>query len=153
MIMNKPQGGMAAAHVDERLSGYLDGELTQQDRQRVALHLDECGQCRQLLGELEVLRERMGKSSLSSKHENEWREEMDDVGVKLSRGLGWLLFLGALLIIGGFVIYSFLTDPGITAWWKTVFSAFYLGLAGLFISVLRQRLIERKTDKYKDVEI
>jgi hypothetical protein len=32
-------------------------------------------------------------------------------------------------------------------------SALYLGLAALFVSVLRQRLIERKTDRYKDVEI
>jgi hypothetical protein len=32
-------------------------------------------------------------------------------------------------------------------------AAIYGGLAALLISVLRQRLIERKTDKYKDVEI
>ena len=32
-------------------------------------------------------------------------------------------------------------------------SALYLGLGALFVSVLRQRLIERKSDKYKDVEI
>jgi hypothetical protein len=32
-------------------------------------------------------------------------------------------------------------------------SAVYLGLGALFASVLRQRLVERKTDKYKDVEI
>jgi hypothetical protein len=29
----------------------------------------------------------------------------------------------------------------------------YGGLLLVFVSVLRQRLIERKTDKYKDVEI
>jgi hypothetical protein len=32
-------------------------------------------------------------------------------------------------------------------------SAIYLGLGALLVSVLRQRIIERKTDKYKDVEI
>ena len=57
------------------------------------------------------------------------------------------------LIIGGFIVFSFLTDPGMSGGWKLVISAFYLGLAGLFVSVLRQRLIERKTDKYKDVDI
>jgi hypothetical protein len=36
---------------------------------------------------------------------------------------------------------------------KLVIGAMYGGLALLFFSVLRQRLIERKTDKYKDVEI
>ena len=48
---------------------------------------------------------------------------------------------------------SDLTDPGIEWFWKLLISAFYLGLIGLFVSVLRQRVIESRTDKYKDVEI
>ena len=36
---------------------------------------------------------------------------------------------------------------------KVLISAVYVGLSVLFLSILRQRLIERKTDKYKDVEI
>jgi hypothetical protein len=36
---------------------------------------------------------------------------------------------------------------------KLIVIAIYGGLATLLYSVLRQRLIERKTDKYKDVEI
>ena len=151
--MNESRAGMANKHVGERLSGYLDGELTQQHRQRVELHLADCEECRAMLGELEDLRRRMGHSGLSPKHEDHWREDMDDLGVKLSRGMGWLLLIGAALVIGGFIVFSFLTDPGISGGWKLVISAFYLGLAGLFVSVLRQRLIERKTDKYKDVEI
>ena len=78
---------------------------------------------------------------------------MDDLGVRLSRGIGWLLFLGALLIIGAIAIFAFLADPGISGGWKLLISMFYLGLLALFVSVLRQRLIEHKTDKYKDVEI
>jgi hypothetical protein len=151
--MNESGGGMVKKHVGERLSGYLDGELTQQDRQRVELHLAGCGECAGMLAELEDLRRRMGQSGLSLKHDDHWREDMDDLGVKLSRGMGWLLLIGAALIVGGFIVFSFLTDPGMSGGWKLVISAFYLGLAGLFVSVLRQRLIERKTDKYKDVEI
>ena len=151
--MNESHTGVADQHVGEQLSGYLDGELTQQDRQRVELHLAGCEECAGMLAELEDLRRRMGQSGLSSKHDDHWREDMDDLGVKLSRGMGWLLLIGAALIIGGFIVFSFLTDPGMSGGWKLVISAFYLGLAGLFVSVLRQRLIERKTDKYKDVEI
>ena len=51
------------------------------------------------------------------------------------------------------MVFEFLTDPGLGAGWKVLISAFYLGWLGLFVSVLRQRLIERKTDRYKDVEI
>jgi len=151
--MDNSRGGVAGEHVGEQLSGYLDGELTQQQRQRVDLHLADCKDCAGMLDELEALRQRMGQSGLSRKVEDDWREEMDDMGVKLSRGIGWVLLVGAAVIIGAFLVFMFLTDPGLTGFWKFVISAFYIGLLGLFVSVLRQRLLVRKTDKYKDVEI
>ena len=58
-----------------------------------------------------------------------------------------------MLFVAGVVIVSFIMDPSISVFMKLVISAVYLGLGALFSSVLRQRLIERKTDKYKDVEI
>lgn len=151
--MTETGGTTGGPHVAERLSGYLDGELTQQERQRVALHLEDCAECRDLLDELTALRERMGRSGLSGRHEHEWREDMNDLGVQLSRGIGWLLLIGAAVIIGGIGVFGFLTDPGVATGWKLLISALYLGLLGLFVSVLRQRLIERRTDRYKDVEI
>ena len=78
---------------------------------------------------------------------------MDDGTVTVTRGIGWLLFLGAALICGGIGIYAFVFDSSMGTFEKLVISAMYCGLALLFFSVLRQRLIERKTDKYKDVEI
>jgi hypothetical protein len=84
---------------------------------------------------------------------NDRSEQMDDMTVKVSRGIGWLLFLGGLLLLAGFVIYEFVIDTSMDLFFKLVVSAIYLGLAALLVSVLRQRLIERKTDRYKDVEI
>ena len=78
---------------------------------------------------------------------------MDDMTVKVSRGIGWLLFLGGLLLLAGYVIYEFVIDTSMDLFFKLLVSAIYLGLAALLVSVLRQRLIERKTDRYKDVEI
>ncbi|MBT8038977.1 MAG: zf-HC2 domain-containing protein [Xanthomonadales bacterium] len=140
-------------HVGERLSGYLDGELTQQDCQRVDLHLADCAECRGLLNELQVLRERLGQSTIGGRNEQEWRESMDDLGVTLSRGIGWVLLLAAAVIIVGTLVVLFLTDPGVPGGWKFLIGLFYTGLLILFVSVLRQRWIEHKTDKYKDVEI
>jgi len=46
-----------------------------------------------------------------------------------------------------------LLDPSIGWLEKLLVAVIYGGFVALFISVLRQRLIERKSDKYKDVEI
>jgi hypothetical protein len=140
-------------HVGELLSGYLDGELTQQTRQRVELHLDTCESCRGSLQDLEAVRARMGRARLAGYDSDRWRENMSDTTERMTRGIGWLLFLGALVLMGGVGVYEFLTDPKVEMFWKVLISAFYLGLGALFVSVLRQRLIERKTDRYKDVEI
>jgi hypothetical protein len=146
-------GNGSGGHVGELLSGYLDGELTQQQRQQVDLHLSGCASCRENMSDLDQLRQRIGRSRLSQGSQDIWRETMDDTGVKASRGIGWFLFIGALLVITGLGIYEFIIDSSVETIWKVLTSALYLGLAALFVSVLRQRLIERKTDRYKDVEI
>jgi len=140
-------------HVGELLSGYIDGELTQQQRQRVEVHCGGCKECNSNLSELRALRERVGRSGLSELGEDIWREQMDDTTVRATRGIGWLLFIGGLLIVAGYGIYEFVIDTSMTLGVKLLFAAIYGGMGVLFISVLRQRLIERKTDKYKDVEI
>jgi len=153
--MNNPRstGGQAEAHVNELLSGYLDGELTQQKSQQVRLHLESCQLCTDNLESLRALRERMGQAGLGDTNNDVWREMMDDTTVKVSRGIGWFLFVGGLLIIAGIGVVAFLTSSSLGAGEKLLVSAVYIGLGALFVSVLRQRLIERKTDRYKDVEI
>ncbi len=78
---------------------------------------------------------------------------MSDPTVRVTRGIGWLLLLGGFLALGGIGVYAFVTDTTVNWFAKLAVAAVYGGFAALFISVLRQRLIERKSDKYKDVEI
>jgi len=140
-------------HVGEWMSGLLDGELTQQERQRVALHCEQCESCRQDLAELRALRERMATSRLSVTGEDQWRETMKEPVTQTTRSLGWVLFLAGIVAVAGVGLGAFVADPSVPTGMKLVLAAIYGGMALLFISVLRQRLIERKTDKYKDVEI
>lgn len=140
-------------HVGEQLSGYIDGELTQQERQRVVLHCESCEGCRQDLAELQALRQRIGKTRLSVIGEDKWRETMEDTTVQTSRTIGWMLFIAGLLMAFGAGLIAFLSSSGLSLGEKVIIFAIYGGLATLLFSVLRQRMIERKTDKYKDVEI
>ena len=80
-------------HVGEMLSGYIDGELTQQQRQRVEIHCESCAACAGELLELGKLREEIGAAKLSAIGEDAWRETMSDSTVRTSRGIGWLLLV------------------------------------------------------------
>jgi len=150
-MVNKTYG--IDEHVGELLSGYLDGELTQQQRQRVEIHCDACAECKTNLKELQALQESIGKARLSEIDQDVWRERMDNVTVRTTRGIGWLLILGGILAAMGIGVYEFVIDSSLGLVEKLIAGAIYGGLVVLFFSVLRQRLIERKTDKYKDVEI
>ena len=145
----------AGAKIDELLSGYLDGELTQRDRQRVDLHLANCPSYRARLRELETLRASVGRLRLDMDPDDRerWRKVMDNAFERTASGIGWLLVVGAVFVLVGYAGYEFLlaeVEPPLVKW---AVGALYLGLAVLLLSVLRQRLRARKTDKYKDVEI
>ena len=140
-------------HPGELLSGLIDGELTQQQRQRVELHCEQCAECREELERLRALRARTGAARLSEVGEDKWRETMQDTGTRSTRAIGWLLLVAGAAALGGIVIYEFVSDAGMPTHMKIIIGAIYGGIALLLVSVLRQRLIERRTDKYKDVEI
>jgi len=140
-------------HVGALLSGYIDGELTQQQAQRVRVHCESCPDCAEQLEQLEALRREVGKTRLSPLSEDIWREHMKEPTVEVTRGIGWILFIAGVIGISGIAIYEFVIDTGMPTHIKVITSLVWLGLGALLVSVLRQRLIERKSDKYKDVEI
>jgi anti-sigma factor RsiW len=125
-------------HVVEQLSGYVDGELTQQQRQRIDVHCAGCADCARDLRELKELRESVGNARLSNKKQDVWREKMNDATVQRSRGLGWLLLVGGILACLGIGVLVFLFDSSISLVEKMIVGAIYGGLGLLFYSVLRQ---------------
>lgn len=139
--------------VEQMLSGYLDGELTQGDRQRVEVHIDACPSCQRVYDDLSELQDQVGQLKLDRMSPSEWSSIMSNVPIKGSRSIGWILLIAGSVIISVYGMWEFATDDTVPALVKTSLFAIYLGLAFLLISVGWQRLVERKTDKYKDIEI
>jgi anti-sigma factor RsiW len=140
-------------HIGELLSGYVDGELTQQQRQIVEVHCRECAQCEEQLRSLKSIRSRVGNSKLSPLGEDQWRERSTDQSVVVLSHLGWFIALTATALLGAGGLYVWLVDATIPVWQKLAIGGVYAGGSLLLLSVLRQRVLESKTDKYNDVEI
>ena len=66
--------------------------------------------------------------------------------------LGWSLIGAGLLLLYGYGIYDFITDSSEPIWVRLTLAGIGLGFLILFLHVLRQRLIARKTDRYKDIQ-
>ena len=66
--------------------------------------------------------------------------------------LGWLLLGAGVLMLYGYGIYDFMTDTLEPIWVRLAFGGIGLGILILFLHVIRQRLIARKTDRYRDIK-
>ncbi len=135
---------------EELISGYLDGALPQVQSQKVRLHVEDCGACRNLLTELKTLREAAISTRFKSPDDDEWSELPRTVPGRLSRRMGWVVLIAWLLVVTGLALWRFLTQAGDPL---EIFLA--LGLPGgillLFVSVLMDRLRDLKTDRYRGV--
>jgi len=140
-------------HVEELLTGYLDAELTQQESQRVAVHIGECPNCRQTYQQLQQLQDAVQKTHYPNMEQEALEKVMNDMTSKSIQGVAWFALSAGLAMIIAMAVYAFWVDTGMSWYEKLAMSLIWGGGIGLFISVLRQRLISRKTDKYRRVKL
>ena len=137
---------------DEALiSGYLDGELTQADAQRVRLHLEECAECRGLADELTRIREAAMSTDFHVPDDRQWDETPRSGFSRMLRNSGWLMLIGWLVGLIGYGIYHLVIDTENLLENLIAFSMF-LGFGLVFFSVMLDRLKSWKTDRYRGVQ-
>lgn len=139
--------------IETMISGYVDQELTQQDAQRVRLHLEDCAACRQLYTELKDLKGRVARLDWPRGDEAELEVLERDLLARLSAGIGWFLVVlgAALLLIFGIV--EFLGADSMPWYEKLGIALFWLAPVALLASVIRQRLLTYRNDKYRNVKL
>lgn len=133
------------------LMGLMDQELTPEETMAASDHLRRCASCRE---EYEHLREASGKLGAIS-----FREPQDEILRQLwkspfsrfTRNAGLLLVLGGVVALCLYGMYQFATQAELDV--PALASAtVWVGLAILFISVLRERLATYKSDPYREVK-
>ena len=133
------------------LSGYVDGELTQGDNQRVRVHLENCPTCQSMVSEIRQIREAATTTHFRLLSDEEWRETPRSAGSRWLRKAGWVLLIAWILGAGWLAIEGIVA--GSTSWYeKALVGTLIGGGLLLFLSVLFDRLKALKTDRYGSVE-
>ncbi len=139
------------------LSGYLDGELTQGDRQRVEVIMEDCQDCAKTFEEMKKLRSEISGIQYEYMTETERLKAAKDPVAETGASLGQVLVIGGFIIFYGSCIYlalkGILADPDTPLFMKIGLPAMFLGFGILLTSVIIDRIRASKTDPYKDVEI
>lgn len=137
---------------DETLiSGHLDGELTQAAEQKVRIHLEDCPHCRTLLGDLQTLREATMSTEFSKPDDSQWDERPRSSTSFLTRGTGWVLAVAWLATVISYGLWTMWQSTDNILERLLVFGGLS-ALALLFISVVLDRIVSSRTDRYREVE-
>ncbi|MEL6981345.1 MAG: anti-sigma factor [Actinomycetota bacterium] len=134
------------------ISGYLDGELTQGDRQRVELHLEQCPSCRRIADDLTMMQEATMSTTFPVPADTQWDERPRSGASRVLQYLGFGLAAIWLVALAAALIWQAATEA------ESVRFEALLGLApvaavGLIVaSALIDRLKIRATDPYRKVQ-
>jgi len=137
------------------MMGYLDNELSDEQKRQFEEHLTGCSECKDELEEFRKLKAITDEVTLVEPEDRIWQDYWDGIYNRIERSVGWIVFSVAailLIIYGGFkAIEEMIKDPDIETILKVGLLALIVGLAILFVSVLRERLYFRQRDRYKNV--
>ena len=137
------------------MMGYLDNELSAESRRRFEEHVAGCPECARELKDFKRLKTITDEVTLVEPEDRLWQDYWNGVYNRIERGVGWIIFSIAAILLttyGGFrAIEAIIRDPKIEFIFKAGLLALVVGLAILFVSVLRERIYFWKKDRYKDV--
>ncbi len=137
----------------ELLSGYLDGELTQQEAQKVMLWLENDNEYKKLHDELLSMRQEVQSLSLQENELDHLDKLIKEPIAKTSRILGFILICSSATILIGFLLFFILTNPAISLAIKIGIGLMGTGSLLLLISVLRQKMLNTSNEKYNRLKI
>ena len=89
---------MSCHEYQDLISGYLDDELPQDQRQRLENHLQTCNSCAETLRQLTTMKEELAMLKFKEPSDAELQRYWSGVYNRLERGIGWILFsLGSIV--------------------------------------------------------
>ena len=139
----------------ELLAGYVDGELSDKERQAFEAQLVREPELRAELAEFRKLQEVTGMVKYADLPDEVWDNYWHNLYRKTERGIGWILLsIGAILLLcfGTYELFSELyANPDAPLWLQVGLTAGAVGFIFLLVSYGRERLFAYNRDRYKEV--
>ncbi len=140
----------------ELLTGYVDNELTDEQRLVFESELVDDPELQAELEEFRKLKEVTGMARYADLPDEVWEGYWQSIYRKLERGFGWVFFsIGAIIMLclGAYsFVAEFLFDPSIPLFPKLGLSAVLIGLIILLVSYGRERIFAYRRDRYSEVK-
>lgn len=133
----------------------LDGEISPEDDALLDGHLQGCAACRRELDEYSKVVSATAEVEMRKVGDEQWDLYWCSVYNRLERGVAWIFVsLGAAIALAwcGFrLVMHFVAHPTMALWAKAGVLVLMGGLALLFVSVVREKISLRCSDRYRGV--
>lgn len=140
----------------EYLAGYVDGELTVDEKAAFEEQLARDADLRAELEEFRKLKEATSMARYADLPLEVWEKYWHNLYRKVERGLGWILASLGAIILMGFGLFEGLSklyaNPEAPLWLKVGVTAIGSGGVFLLVSYGRERLFAYNRDRYKEVK-
>ena len=130
------------------LMRYIDGEMDNDERVKYVKHLETCDKCRQSIADFSMLKEVTETMKIADLPEVVWDKYWEKIYNRIERSVAWFIFIIGALILSSYWIYKVITNPELYNIVGLGVVLMVVGLAVLFLSVLREKLTVNKSDKY-----
>jgi len=147
---------MNSEEIKLKVMAYLDSELPEAEMKNIKQLIEKDDSYRDIYQSLKNVMEVTQEMKLKQLPEMYWDEYWQHVYNRLERGFSWILISIGVIIIGSFLIWQFMesliANQDIPLMLKTGILILIAGLVVLIVSILREKLMVRKVDKYREVE-
>ena len=138
-------------HYQILMMGFIDDELTETDQTKFRQHLDSCAECNRELVEYRHLADTANAVRLREPQDHELDRFWASLYNRMERSTGWVLVLLGVVLITAIIVVEIAKTDWLAWWLKVGVAAVVIGLALLFLNVLRERIRTLPFDRYRKV--
>ncbi len=140
----------------ELMMRQVDGVITPEEQTALEAHLRQCPRCQQDFTDIQHTKEVTNAMKKELLPDMAWDEYWQHLYNRLERGIAWILISVGLIIILGYAAVDFLREvvfnPQMGLLERIGITSLVVGSIVLLISVIREKLMTRKVDKYREIQ-
>ena len=131
---------------------FLDGEMTSEEKKSYEEHVKTCEECARELKDMGRIVQLTNELKLKDPDEQFWDSYWKGIYRRLERSTGFLFLIIGLIAVTGYGVFKAVTSPEFFTFKGLSVTAVLVGLIIVFLSVVRERYHEHKSDPYKEVK-
>jgi len=131
---------------------YLDGEMDEAEASAFERHCQECAACGEQLKQFADLNAMTRRVTMKDPTDEFWERYWKSIYRRIERRAAWVFIIAGTAMLVAFALHEAIQSLRVITFEKIAVLLVAFGGALLLISLIRERICERRVDPYRDVK-